>query len=165
MRRMVWFLVAACLGSFSWVQAADVFDFGAEQAGVIRITAERMELDNRRRAAKFVENVVVRYGETRLYAQEGVAEFGPDKKRISKITARGKVRVERQDLTITAEEGVYYDAERKIVLTGNPLCRQGENTLAGEKIVYFLDEDRVVVEKAQTVLHPKPRKRKGVQVK
>jgi len=74
--------------------------------------------------------------------------------RISEIIATENVRVTRPDpdggdeITATAEKAVYDQKGQKLVLTGNPVAKQGTNSLEGAKITLFLKEGRCLVEGA-----------------
>lgn len=74
---------------------------------------------------------------------------------IKKIVASDEVIITQKDRKISADQGIFFGGEQKIVLTGNPVSRQGENTLSGQEIVYYLDSETVEIKKARTILHPK----------
>lgn len=68
--------------------------------------------------------------------------------RIEKIIAAESVVITRPGRgTATAEKAVYYHDSEKIVLTGNPVVKDGERFEGGgNTIILFLKEDRYVVE-------------------
>jgi lipopolysaccharide export system protein LptA len=69
---------------------------------------------------------------------------------IDKIVAMGKVAVHRaQGGVATAEKAVYGQQEETIVLTGNPVVREGNNFVKGDRITIYLKENRSVVEGSQ----------------
>jgi lipopolysaccharide export system protein LptA len=99
------------------------------------------------------------------YTQAGdrKGEKEPETK-IDKIVATGQVKINRtQGGVATAEKAVYYQNEEKVILTGNPVVRQGNDTVEGERITIFLEENRSIVEssedrKVKAVIFPKSEK-------
>jgi lipopolysaccharide export system protein LptA len=65
---------------------------------------------------------------------------------ISKIEATGHVKIEKQDGRATCQRAVYYEDDKKIVLTGEPVAWQKGTRVTGKQITMFLDEDRSLVE-------------------
>jgi lipopolysaccharide export system protein LptA len=65
---------------------------------------------------------------------------------ISKIEATGRVKIEKENGRATCRRAVYFEEERKIVLTGEPVAWQKGTRVTGKQITMFLDEDRSVVE-------------------
>ena len=65
---------------------------------------------------------------------------------ISKIEATGRVKIEKEGGRATCRRAVYFEEERKIVLTGEPIAWQKGTRVTGKQITMFLDEDRSVVE-------------------
>jgi len=83
--------------------------------------------------------------------------------RIDRIEASGDVVITRKaGGKAFAQEAIYYQKEEKLVLTGNPEVRQGEDLVKGDRITIFLKENRSVVEslsqgKVKAVIYPKGR--------
>lgn len=65
---------------------------------------------------------------------------------ISKIEATGRVKIEKQDGRATCQRAVYYEEDKKIVLTGEPVAWQKGTRVTGKVITMFLEEDRSLVE-------------------
>jgi lipopolysaccharide export system protein LptA len=65
---------------------------------------------------------------------------------ISKIEATGRVKIEKQDGRATCRRAVYYEDDKKIVLTGDPVAWQKGTRVTGKQITMFLEEDRSLVE-------------------
>lgn len=65
---------------------------------------------------------------------------------IRTVEATGRVRIEKEDGRATCQKALYYEDERKIVLTGEPVAWQKGTRVSGKRITMFLDEDRSVVE-------------------
>ncbi len=90
-----------------------------------------------------------------LSAQKLVVFLEKGLSTIKKIVASDQVVITQKDREISADQGTFFGNANKIVLTGNPVSRQGENTLSGRQIVYYMDSETVEVKKAKTILHPK----------
>jgi lipopolysaccharide export system protein LptA len=80
---------------------------------------------------------------------------------IDRIVATGNVKIIRSTGgTATAQQAVYYQNEEKVVLTGEPVVKQGNDFVAGDRITLFLNEDRSIVDspqdgKVKAVIFPK----------
>jgi len=90
-----------------------------------------------------------------LYFKESLKDAFSDNKKpqIDKIIASESVKITGPDLTAIAEKVVYYHDTEKIVLTGNPLIKHGEDNFGGGgKITVYLKEgqiERIVVERSE----------------
>lgn len=65
---------------------------------------------------------------------------------ISMIEATGRVEIQKEDGRATCQKAIYYEDERKIVLTGQPVAWQKGTRVSGKRITMYLDEDRSLVE-------------------
>lgn len=65
---------------------------------------------------------------------------------IRMVEATGRVRIEKEDGRATCQKAVYYEDEKKIILTGDPVAWQKGTRVSGKRIIMFLNEDRSVVE-------------------
>jgi lipopolysaccharide export system protein LptA len=134
------------------------------------IKSDTLEIDNKRRVVTFVGNVeavrgdmVIRCSKMLVHYREAGAQKATDQKgpKIDRIVASGEVRIQRAEGGLaTAEEAVYYQDTEKVVLTGKPVVKQGEDFVEGEVITLFLMEDRSLVEgadnqKVRAVLGPR----------
>lgn len=137
----------------------------------LHITAARLEADQQERIVTFTGQVKAVYGDSILYADqlqvfyhpapaapatptpakspEGtdaspLGELGGGK--IDRIVAKGSVRFVQEDKVATGQEGIYYKDREEVVLLGNPQLWQKENNVKGEKIYFYLNTKRVLVE-------------------
>ncbi len=62
------------------------------------------------------------------------------------VTARGNVRLNYPSRQLRAQANLaqYYIKQKRIVLTGNVLVVQNGNTLAGESVIYLIDEGKFI---------------------
>jgi lipopolysaccharide export system protein LptA len=56
------------------------------------------------------------------------------------------VKVVRLDQRATSKKATFSQDENKVVLDGDAVVREGESVVRGEKITYYVDEGRSVVE-------------------
>jgi lipopolysaccharide export system protein LptA len=137
------------------------------------IKSDSLEIDNKRKLVSFAGNVEATHGDVVIRCsnmlvhyrdagtQKGKTAVDQNSLRIDRIVAKGEVRVTRPEGgEATAEEAVYYQDTEKIVLTGKPLVKQGEDFVEGGVITLFLREDRSLVEgandqKVRAVLGPR----------
>lgn len=136
----------------------------------LRISAARLEADQKEGLIIFSGQVKSMYGESILYSdqllvylkkepapakgaakppQEGgeaspLGDLGGGK--IDRIVAKGQVRFVQGDRVATGQEAIYYKDRDEVVLRGNPQLWQAENTLKGERIIFNLATNKVLVE-------------------
>jgi lipopolysaccharide export system protein LptA len=142
--------------SFSTNAAQKVLERAAGQSIVIK--SDSLEIDNQKRLVTFTGNVDARTDDLTITCEKlfvhytGSMQKDPPQKssiKMDKITAKGMVKITRPDGGLaTAEEAVYFQKDNKIVLTGTPQVKQGDDFVEGSKITLFLNEDRSIVEGA-----------------
>ena len=82
--------------------------------------------------------------------------FNKDKKKIERIEASGSVTINQEDKIATCGEAVFIMESRIVLLTGDPVVKRGTDTVAGEKITFYIDENRMVCEPgAKLIIFPK----------
>jgi lipopolysaccharide export system protein LptA len=138
------------------------------------INSKTLEMDDVSKVVTFTGDVNAKKGDfiidcqkmrvyyTKLSENKKIME---DATKISKIVATGQVKISRaQGGLATAEKAVYYEDDEKIVLTGKPVVKQGNDFVEGDRITIFLRENRSVVEsslgkKVKAIIFPKSDKR------
>ncbi len=110
----------------------------------VTITADRLEADNKKNLVVFRGNVVAEE-DFLLCSDELYLNYG-ERQRVDKFTATGNVRIYQDNKESVSGNAVYDREARTLVLTGGPVVRQCEDTVRGDKITVYIDEDRVVVE-------------------
>ena len=130
---------------------------GASKTGPIDIKSNSLEMNNKLKIVTFKgdvnakkDNFVINCNKMLVYykSSPGESEKGDkDKTQIDKIVATGHVKINRsKGGTATAEKAIYYQEDEKMVLTGNPAVKQGNDLVKGDRITIFLNEDRSIVE-------------------
>lgn len=175
MRILASILIAAVVFSPAVMSAqTDPLDIlkGGDEPLVIR--SETLEIDNKNQRVIFTGNVDARRSTFTIKCQKmhlyylgdasGKTE-GPEDVRVDRVEARGDVKITRFDGgEAMADEAVYYQKEDKVVLTGNPVVKQGEDFVEGARITFFIGEKRSIVEslgeeRVRAVIFPGGRKR------
>ena len=136
----------------------------------LRITAARLEADQKEGIIVFTGQVKAVHGDATLYADQlriylkpkpeplkgavkppqekaepsPVGDLGAEK--IDHIVAKGNVRMVQEDRVATGDEAIYYEDRDEVVLTGNPQVWRAENTLKGERIIFNLKTNKARVE-------------------
>jgi lipopolysaccharide export system protein LptA len=126
----------------------------------IEIVSDRMDAYNEKKMVIFSGNAVATQGDKEIKADKLLIyykkEAGKKDKTgvkamegtgdLEKIEAKGNVIVTQKARVATGEEAVYFQDSGQIIMTGNPILRDGKNTIKGDKVIVFVNEDRGVVE-------------------
>lgn len=120
------------------------------------ITSDKLTFDYQKQYALFEKNVVVVDPEMRLYADRMTVRFGADN-RLSEIKAEGHVHIVQEDKEARSELAIYNLLQGVIILTGKPQVTRGQDVLTGDKITFWRNENRMIVEpRARLVLQSEP---------
>ena len=161
------------LAGFSWAQSKPK---GGEisQSEPIIVKAKTLEWDNEQERVTFTGNVHAKMEGFTVdcWKMEVYYEGTPEKKnsaggdtKIKQIVAMGKVKINRTEGGEAAsEKAVYYGQDEKLILTGNPVVKQGKDFVEGERITIFLKENRSVVEgseekRVKAIIFPREKKK------
>ena len=144
------------------------------ESSEIVIKSDSLEIDNKRKIVIFTGNVdarkdnfIINCQKMRLYYLSDSTEMdsGKEDLKVDKIVATGKVKITRTNGGLAmAEQAIYYQNDERVVLTGKPVVKQGNDFVEGAKITLLLKENRSIVEgsediKVRAVLSPKNEKR------
>ena len=143
-------------------------------AGAIVIKSQSLEVDNQKRIVVFSGQVDAKKDDMTINCEKMIVyyidqsadkESGKTDVRIDKIVATGKVKISQPDGALAmSEKAVYYENDEKVVLTGRPVVKRGNDFVEGSRITLYLKEKRSIVEgsekeKVRAVLHPRSEKR------
>jgi lipopolysaccharide export system protein LptA len=126
----------------------------------VDITSDSLEVDDKHGVFVFRGEVVAKQDSATIYSEQldvyytkkvdtdtqADEEDSAQSRKIEKIVARGSVRIVQEERIATGERAEFVYAEGCVILTGSPTVIQGDNTIAGEKITVYLDEERSIVE-------------------
>ena len=136
----------------------------------IVVKADSLEIDNKKKIVTFSGNVDAKRDVFTMYCEKMDLHYvdrqsgtSPEKTQfeVEKIIASGNVKIIRTGGgSATADKAIYYQAEEKVVLTGNPVVKQGRDSVEGSRITLYLKDNRSIVEgsenrKVKAILFPK----------
>ncbi len=123
--------------------------------GPITVTSETLTADNKQHTALFEKNVIAKTSDMTIHADWMLVYYQEQGGDVTKIEAKGNVKVYRDAKVITSKEATYFADEEKVVFTGSPRAVDGENVVTGTKITYFTKDDRSFVENSKVILKSK----------
>jgi len=127
---------------------------GEAAADLTVITSDKLTFDYTERFALFDGNVVVVDPQMKLYADKMTVVFSVSN-RISEIKAEGKVYIVQDDKRARSDVAQYNVDQGIIVLTGKPQVTRGEDILTGDKITFWRNDNKMLVEpRARLVINP-----------
>ncbi len=147
-RRFLLILVAILFGCGS-VTFAEEANLKLDRDQPIEITAQQLEVLQQQRKSIFTGNVVAIQGDMTLSADTLTIYLQELKEEIDRLEASGNVRFVQLDRVATADEAVYRQKEDVLVLTGHAVVTQGENTISGDEITLFIQENRTVIKSSK----------------
>lgn len=120
----------------------------------IVIDADRLVLDADRRVATWEGHVKAKKATTTLVAPALLARYD-DKGTITRVEARGGVEVRDKDRWARGARADYDAAAGRLVVTGSPEARQGNNHITGRSVTFVSGSDTLEVEDAKSVIDVK----------
>jgi lipopolysaccharide export system protein LptA len=102
--------------------------------GLVTVTGNQIEL-----TCDELEVIALRPDED---INAAIGELG----RFKSLIAKGRVKIIQGDRVATCGRAEVLPGEEKIILTENPLVRDGQSAVTGERMVLFRGERRAVVE-------------------
>ncbi len=121
----------------------------------IVITSDRLTADNKAKTALFEGSVVAKKGNITMFADVMKVYYSEDKdgSNVKKIEAEGNVKLIRENRVVTSRFATYFsEPEEKIVFTGEPMASEEQNVVTGTKMIYFVKDDRSIVENSKVLL-------------
>ena len=134
----------------------------------ISIRSEKMTAKNDENRVIFEQNVVIVKGDLQIRADRVEVVFhrtagssdqstplvlgDQNTQEVYRINATGNVDLKQGTRRAKADQAVYDQGEDKIVLTGNPEAWEKDYRVTGKKMIFFLKEDRSIVEESQLMI-------------
>lgn len=106
----------------------------------------KLDMDYEKNIAVFHNDVTVEDPRMKMNADQMTVYFESKEKNIEKVVATGNVRFKKEDKSAMSNQAVYTAKDGKIVLTGQPMVKSDRNVLAGEKITFYRDDNRMLIE-------------------
>lgn len=131
----------------------------------ITVKSNEMTADNKGKTAVFSGKVVAKQGDIIIFSDKLVVSYGDKSSEVEKIEAFGTVRIIQQNRTGFADQALYDSRSGRIVLTGTPRVVQGNDSISGKVITYYLDDEKSDVSsggdpkaRVEAVINPPARK-------
>ncbi len=112
----------------------------------IDINSDTVEANQKQNVVTFKGNVVAKQENVTLHANMLAIYYDPDTKGIKTVVATGNVKIVQLERRATSQKATFHQDENKVVLDGEAVIREGENVIRGERVIYYVDEERSVVE-------------------
>ena len=128
----------------------------------IDITSDTVEADQKTNTVTFKGNVVAKQEDTTLWANTLIVYYDEKTKKLKEIVATGNVKVVQLDKRATSQKATFDQDKNKLTFDGDAVAREGANVIRGERITYYVDEERSVVEpvkggRVSTSITPTPK--------
>ena len=112
----------------------------------VDIESDTAEIDQKRNIGIFKGNVIARQEDITLYCNDLTVHYDQETKKVKEIVAAGNVKIVQLERRATSQKATFHQDENKVVLDGEAVIREGENVIRGERVIYYVDEERSVVE-------------------
>jgi len=126
----------------------------AEKKPIV-ITSETLIADNKNNTAVFEGSVVAKTDDMKMYADKMTVFYDNSESKVNKIVAVGNVKVLNKARVLFSDQAIYLDSEEQIIFSGNPKAVEGDNVITGKKIIFFLKDERAMVEGSRVILQNK----------
>ncbi len=128
----------------------------------IDITSDTVEANQKQNVVTFKGNVLAKQEDITLYAATVTITYDPDSKGIKTVVATGNVKIVQQDRRATGQKITFQQEGNRVILEGDAVLREGDNVIRGERVVYYIDEERSVIEggkggRVNTTITPPPK--------
>ena len=137
----------------------------------VQISSDRMTYDETGKVVSFVGNVVAEHGELTLWAEKLSAYFSSKSGKkfsvdsVDRIVAEGNVRAKKGKTEGECRKVTYYVDKQLLTMEGDPVLRDGPNSLTGGIINFHVRENRSEVirdkDKRVKAIFMTPAKMKG----
>ena len=128
-----------------------------ETKGPIVINSTSLTADNKAHTALFEGSVTARTDNGTISSDSMLVSYA-EGGNVTRIDAKGHVRLVRGDRVITSEEATYFADDEKVIFTGDPRATEGGNVVSGTKLTYLMKEDRSIVENPKVFIENKKTK-------
>jgi outer membrane protein assembly factor BamD len=116
-----------------------------DTAQPIDIMSDSVETYTKENLIFFKGNVTARQKDMVIYADSLEAVIIEDGKGIEKVIAGGNVKIQQGLRVANCQKAIFYNLDKRVVLTGEPKLSEGDNTVSGDEIIFDMDQNRVEV--------------------
>lgn len=119
----------------------------------------KLDMDYDKNVAVFHDDVLIDDPHMKMNADQMTVYFQAQSRTIEKVLAVGHVRFKKEEKSAKSDQAVYTVKDGKIVLTGHPMVKKDKDILTGEKITFFRDDNRMLIEpSAKLILYSSDQK-------
>ena len=118
----------------------------------VEIDAERVEVDQKKGQILFLGKVTVKRGQLILRCERLEARYEGNE--LIGLIARKDVEVRSKEFTARSKQARFTKKTGLLTLTGNPYLQRGKSQMRGERVLVWLDDEKVVIEKAKGRFDP-----------
>lgn len=115
------------------------------------ITADQMVFDYKKHVAEFKGHVMADDGTMIVKSDKMLIYFG-ETNQIQAIKADGNVQIHSEDKDGSSDVAVYRAKDASVQLQGNARVTRGAESVSGEEIVIWLNDDRMIVKKSTRLI-------------
>ena len=112
----------------------------------IDIVSDTVEANQKQNTVTFKGNVIAKQENIVLQANLLEIHYDSESKGIKMVVATGQVKIVQLESRATSQKATFHQGENKVMLEGEAAVREGENVIRGERVIYYIDEERSVVE-------------------
>ena len=133
--------------------------FASKSHEPVFVNSDALEFNYQTRVLVYKGNVLATQGDMKLQSNTLTVTLDEQNdNKIKEVVADGAVHLSKGDRWATGGHAVFDQIKRTAVLTKDPVLHDGPNSVSGERVVVYLDEDRSVVEggnqRVKAVLFP-----------
>lgn len=126
----------------------------------IQIKSNELTSDTSARVATFTGSVIARQGDVTIFCDRLVVHYAAEGSEISTVEAFGNVRVVQGNRLGTSGRAKFDNQSGTIIMEDNPRVSQGEDTVSGKVIKFYLNEQKSLVtgapdRRVEAVINPK----------
>jgi lipopolysaccharide transport protein LptA len=147
--------------------AADDSPFGSftsSNRGPIHIKSDTLAMDYKHNDVEFRGHVHATQADGVLTSNDLNVKYGKNFHEVEHMVATGNVRISQGIRWCTSEHAVMDQAVHTVVLTGTPICHDGDDQITGTKITVHLDTGKSDVDAATAVIFPQESKTRDNEV-
>jgi lipopolysaccharide export system protein LptA len=123
--------------------------------GPIQIKADSLDLDYKNNTVEFKGTVHATQSGTTLTSKALKVLYGAKFGEIKQVIALGDVKMTQGGRWATGQRAVLDEVKHTVEMTGAPVIHDGPDSVAGRRIIIYLDTEKSFVEGATAVIFPR----------
>lgn len=116
-----------------------------DNRGPVEVVADRLDVDDAAQYMVFTGNAVATQDDVTIHGDRLTVKYQGENREIVQLIAEGHVRIVQTTRVATGSKAVFYRLEDRMVLTGSPEVKEGDNYVRGQEITIFLNDRRSIV--------------------